>query len=229
MVQETNLLMEVPKASRPRERLDQFGEKALATHELLAIILRTGPRDSNVMQLALRVLNEFEDLHSLKMASLEELTSINGIGRIKAIEIKACVELGVRIANATQLKSGTITSTQSAGTLLQKEMRDLQQEHVVAVYLNTKNEIIKKKTIFIGSLNSSVAHPREIFREAVRFAAARIILAHNHPSGNPDPSEADLVFTRRMVECGEMMGIEILDHFIIGVDAYLSLREYGII
>lgn len=229
MAQETSLLMEVPKASRPRERLDQYGEKALATHELLAILLRTGPKDSNVIQLSLRVLNEFEDLHSLKMASVEELMGIKGIGRIKAIEMKACVELGIRIANATQLKSGTITSTQSAGALLQQEMRDLQQEHVVALYLNTKNEIIKKKTIFIGSLNSSVAHPREIFREAVRFAAARIILAHNHPSGNPEPSEADLIFTRRMVECGEMMGIEILDHFIIGVNRYLSLKEFGIV
>lgn len=229
MAQETNLLMEVPKASRPRERLDQYGEKALATHELLAIVLRTGPKDSNVLQLSLRVLNEFEDLYSLKMASVEELMGIKGIGRTKAIEIKACVELGIRIANATQLKSGTITSTQSAGSLLQQEMRDLQQEHVVALYLNTKNEIIKKKTIFIGSLNSSVAHPREIFREAVRFAAARIILAHNHPSGNPEPSEADLVFTRRMVECGEMMGIEVLDHFIIGVNQYLSLKEFGIV
>ena len=133
---------------------------------------------------------------------------------------------GTRLANASQLKSGTITSTQAAGALLKKEMRDLQQEHVVALYLNTKNEIIKKKTIFIGSLNSSVAHPREIFREAVRYSAARIIIAHNHPSGNPEPSEADLVFTRRMVECGEMMGIDLLDHFIIGSEKYLSLKEY---
>ena len=163
------------------------------------------------------------------MASLEELMTINGIGEAKAIEIKACIELGLRLAHSTQLKSGVITSTKTAGALLMQEMRDLQQEHVIALYLNTKNEIIKKKTIFIGSLNSSVAHPREIFREAVRFSAARIILGHNHPSGNPEPSEADLVFTRRMVECGEMMGIELLDHFIIGDQIYISLKEYGII
>ncbi|MGO4993557.1 RadC family protein [Jeotgalibaca porci] len=228
-MQATSLLKEVPKSSRPRERLAQYGEKSLATHELLAILLRTGPKDSNVLQLAMRVMNEFEDLHSLKMASLEELMTINGIGEAKAIEIKACIELGLRLAHSTQLKSGVITSTKTAGALLMQEMRDLQQEHVIALYLNTKNEIIKKKTIFIGSLNSSVAHPREIFREAVRFSAARIILGHNHPSGNPDPSEADLVFTRRMVECGEMMGIELLDHFIIGDQIYISLKEYGII
>lgn len=228
-MRETTLVREVPLSSRPRERLEQYGEKALATHELLAILLRTGPRDSNVIQLSLRVMNHFEDLYSLKMASIEELMAIKGIGRTKAIEIKACIELGTRLAHASQLKSGTITSTQAAGGLLKKEMRDLQQEHVVALYLNTKNEIIKKKTIFIGSLNSSVAHPREIFREAVRYAAARIILAHNHPSGNPEPSEADLVFTRRMVECGEMMGIDLLDHFIIGSNKYISLKEYGVI
>ena len=228
-MQETSLVREVPKASRPRERLDHYGEKALATHELLAILLRTGPKDSNVIQLALRVMNHFGDLHALKMATIEELMEINGIGRTKAIEMKACIELGDRFSQTTQLKSGTITSTQMAGALLKQEMRELQQEHVVALYLNTKNEIIKKKTIFVGSLNSSVAHPREIFREAVRYAAARIILAHNHPSGNPEPSEADLVFTRRMVECGEMMGIDLLDHFIIGDPTYVSLKEYGVI
>ena len=113
--------------------------------------------------------------------------------------------------------------------MLQQEMRDLQQEHVIALYLNTKNEIIKKKTIFIGSLNSSVAHPREIFREAVRFSAARIIIGHNHPSGNPEPSEADLLFTRRMVESGQMIGIDLLDHFVVGSRSYVSLKEYGVI
>lgn len=228
-MRETTLVREVPISSRPRERLEQYGEKALATHELLAILLRTGPRGSNVIQLSLLIMNHFEDLYSLKMASIEELMEIKGIGRTKAIEIKASIELGIRLANASQLKSGTITSTQTAGGLLRKEMRDLQQEHVVALYLNTKNEIIKKKTIFIGSLNSSVAHPREIFREAVRYSAARIIIAHNHPSGNPEPSEADLVFTRRMVECGEMIGIDLLDHFIIGSNDFLSLKEYGVI
>ena len=145
-MQETTLLREVPKSSRPRERLEQYGEKALATHELLAILLRTGPKDSNVMQLAMSVLNHFEDLYSLKMATIEELMDINGIGKTKAIEIKACIELGVRFNQASQLKSGTITSTQKAGALLKQEMQDLQQDHVVALYLNTKNEIIKNSS-----------------------------------------------------------------------------------
>ncbi|ALV20829.1 MAG: DNA repair protein RadC [Carnobacterium sp.] len=221
----TSLVNEVPVFSRPRERLEIYGEKALANHELLAILLRTGIKGTNVMTLAMEVLNSFEDLYFLKTASIEELMAISGIGKIKAVEVKAAIELGVRISQASQIKIGQITSSRKAGEMLLGEMRDLQQEHVIVLYLNTKNEIIKKETIFIGGLNSSVAHPREIFRGAVRFSAARMIVGHNHPSGNPTPSEADILFTKRMFECGELMGIELLDHIIIGQESYISLKE----
>ncbi|WP_034550686.1 RadC family protein [Carnobacterium funditum] len=224
----TSLVKEVPVFSRPRERLENYGEKALANHELLAILLRTGTKDSNVMVLAMKVLNTFENLYFLKTASIEELMGITGIGKIKATEIRAAIELGIRISQASQLKIGQITSSRNAGEMLLNEMRDLQQEHVIVMYLNTKNEIIKKETVFIGGLNSSVAHPREIFRGAVRFSAARIIIGHNHPSGNPEPSEADIMFTKRMASCGEMMGIELLDHIIVGQTYYISLKELGI-
>lgn len=224
----TSLVNEVPAFSRPRERLENYGEKALANHELLAILLRTGTKDSNVIALAMKVLNTFENLHFLKTASIEELMSIAGIGKIKAIEIRAAIELGIRISQASQIKIGQITSSRNAGEMLLGEMRDFQQEHVIVLYLNTKNEIIKKETVFVGGLNSSVAHPREIFRGAVRFSAARIIIGHNHPSGNPEPSEADILFTKRMATCGEMMGIEMLDHIIIGQTHYISLKELGI-
>src|SRR5690625_2138508 len=153
---------------------------------------------------------------------------ISGIGRIKGIEILAAIEFGRRISNASQVKEGTVMSSSWVGNYIVKDMSNLTQENVVALYLNTKNEIIKKETIFIGSLNSAVAHPREIFKGAVRYSAARIIIAHNHPSGNTEPSEADLSFTRRMVDAGELMGIEVLDHFIIGEKDYLSLREHGL-
>ena len=202
-MQERSLVLEVPKYSRPRERLEEYGEKALGTHELLAILLRTGSKDNNVLAVAMELLNNFGDLHQLKLASLEELREIKGIGHI--------------------------TSSQMVGDLLFTEMKDLPQEHVVALYLNTKNHLIKKETIFVGGLNSSIAHPREIFRGAVRISAARIILGHNHPSGNPEPSQADISFTKRIIECGELMGIDLLDHIVVGEKGYISLKETGII
>lgn len=224
---QTNIQL-IPIDGRPRERMESYGPKALADHELLAILLRTGTRDKNVVSLSLDVLNKVEDLYSFRHVSMQELMQIPGIGRIKAIEILAAVEFGGRIARTTQVKEGTVMSSSWVGNYLIKEMSSLKQEHVVALYLNTKNEIIKKETLFVGSLNSSVAHPREIFKGAVRYSAARIILAHNHPSGNTEPSEADFSFTRRVVDAGELMGIEVIDHVIIGEKEYLSLREEGL-
>ena len=223
-----NLINEVPIQSRPRERLEHYGEKALSNHELLAILLRTGTKGTNVLSLALSMLNHFGNLYHLKTASCQELMAVSGIGRIKAIELKAAIELGMRISQASQIKIGQITSSTKAGEMLLVEMKGLQQEHVVVLFLNTKNEIIKKETFFIGGLNSSIAHQREIFRGAVRYSAARMIVGHNHPSGNPEPSEADIQFTRRMSECGELMGIDLLDHIIIGEQEFISLKELGV-
>lgn len=218
-------IKEVPKQIQPRERLMAYGEKALSDHELLAIVLRTGTKDEHVLQLALRLLSEFEYLKELKYASLSELQKIKGIGPVKAIELKAALELGYRVATSAVPKHGHIISTKIAGQWLTKEMGDLHQEHLVVLFLNTKNEIIRKKTIFKGTVNSSIAHPREIFKEAVKYPTARIIIGHNHPSGDTEPSPADMMFTKRMIACGEMMGIEVLDHIIIGEDSFLSLRE----
>ncbi|WP_208559017.1 RadC family protein [Marinilactibacillus kalidii] len=220
--------VDVPEQSRPRERLCEYGAKALANHELLAILLRTGTKNLNVLQLSMAVLTEVEDLYSLRHITVEELVNIQGIGKTKAIELIAAIELGGRVIRASQIKEGTVTSSAYIGHLLQDELSGLSQEHVVAIYLNTKNEIIKKETVFKGSLNSSVAHPREIFRGAVKYSAARIIIAHNHPSGNPNPSEADLLFTERMAKAGEMMGIEVLDHIIVGENRYISLKEHDL-
>lgn len=220
-----SFIEEVPKMSQPRERLVAYGEKALSDHELIAIILRTGMKDENVLQLALKLLNQFENLNELKHASLEEFQKIKGIGPTKSIELKAAIELGYRVATSAVPKHGHIVSTSTAGHWLIKEMGDLHQEHLIVLFLNTKNEIIRKKTIFIGTVNSSVAHPREIFKEAVKYPTARLIIAHNHPSGDTEPSHADIIFTKRMIACGEMMGIEVLDHLIIGEKDYLSLRE----
>lgn len=224
-----HFIEEVPQDSLPRERLLNYGEKALSNQELLAILLRTGSKDQNVMELAGQFLKQFPDLYTLKMASLEELQAIHGIGRVRSIELRAAIELGCRIEKATQPKFGQISSSNQIAHQLIQELRDFQQEHLVALYLNTKNEIIKQETIFIGSLNQSIAHPREIFKGAVRYSAARVLIAHNHPSGNPQPSENDLDFTERVKYCGEMMGIPLLDHIITGHDDYLSMKEEGLI
>lgn len=222
-------IYEYPKELRPRERLMRYGAKNLADHELLAILLRTGTQKDNVLSLSLKVLTHFQTLLDLAEASYEELIAIPGIGPAKALEIMAAIEFGGRVLKSNRLKEGKILSSQDIGEYLVQEMKHLPQENVVALYLNTKNDIIRKETLFVGSLNSSVAHPREIFKGAVRCSAARIILAHNHPSGNPEPSQADIDFTHRILRAGEMMGIELLDHIVVGEDEYISMREEGII
>lgn len=216
---------EMPEDCLPRERLEQYGEKALSNQELLAILLRTGSREQNVMALASAVLNHFHQLYELKNASLHELMSLSGIGKVKAIELRAAIELGYRLQRSSQVKMGRISSSYQIAQNLIYELRDFQQEHLVCLYLNTKNEVIRQETVFKGSLNQSIAHPREVFKGAVKYSAARIVLAHNHPSGNPTPSQSDINFTLRMQECGKMMGIELLDHIVIGQESYVSMRE----
>ncbi|OJG68520.1 DNA repair protein RadC [Enterococcus moraviensis] len=223
--EEKLFIREMPEDCLPRERLEVVGEKALSNQELLAILLRTGSKDTNVMEVASKFLNYFNHLYELKNATLNEMMEIKGIGRIKAIEVRAAIEFGYRIQQSTQLKFGKVSSSYQIAQNLIYELQDFQQEHLVCLYLNTKNEVIKQETVFKGSLNQSVAHPREIFRSAVKYSAARLILAHNHPSGNPTPSKSDIHFTQRMQECGKMMGIEVLDHIIIGEQVYTSMRE----
>lgn len=221
------VLQRVQATDQPRERLVQYGEKALSDYELLAILLRTGTQKMPVLTLATELLHHFGGLFSLKNATLEELQAVHGIGQTKAIALKATIELGMRLAQAGQLKHGCVTSSQQAGALLQKDLSGATQEEVVVLLLNTRNEIVRKKRVFQGSLNASVAHPREILKEALRVSAARFIIAHNHPSGNPSPSQADIEFTKRLAACGELMGITLLDHIIVGSEGYLSLREAG--
>lgn len=217
-----------PKTGRPRERLIIYGEKVLSNQELLAILLRTGSKTQNVMELSTQVLKYFDGLYQLKNATVEELQRVKGIGLVKSLELKAAFELGMRLAYAEQLKYGKVSSSGEIAEIMMNELKNLDQEHLYAIYLNTKNEIIKKELVFKGSLNQSIAHPREIFKGAVRCSAAKIILVHNHPSGNPEASKMDIQFTRRIANCGELMGIDLLDHLIIGHKSYQSLRDLEI-
>lgn len=223
------LIREIHHHEKPRERLLKYGAQHLSDYELLAIIIRTGLRNQSALDLANAVLSKYDNLYSLSQTSSEELTTINGIGQTKAVTILASIELGRRMMMSNQIKYGTIFSSKEAGKYFLNEFKGFTQEHVVVAFLNTKHDIIKKKTIFIGSSNQSVAEPRDIFREAVRIGAVKLLVAHNHPSGNPEPSQEDIIFTERLIQAGKIVGIEILDHFIIGDGIYVSLTEKGYI
>jgi DNA repair protein RadC len=221
------MIRDFPEAERPRERLISDGPESLANHELLAILLRTGTKDESVLQLANRLLNHFEGLRLLKDATIEEMTSIKGIGTAKAVQILAAIELGRRISRLQYDERYVIRSPEDGAKYVMEDMRFLSQEHFVCLYLNTKNQVIHRKTVFIGSLNASIVHPREVFKEAIKRSAASIICAHNHPSGDPTPSREDIEVTKRLAECGRMIGIELLDHLIIGDRKFVSLKEKG--
>ncbi|WLR44087.1 DNA repair protein RadC [Bacillus carboniphilus] len=216
-----------PIDERPRERMIQEGAKSLSNHELLAILLRTGTRNQSVLQLANKVLKKFEGLRYLKEASVEEIVSIEGIGEAKAVQVLAALELGKRVHQLHFQDRYVIRSPEDGANYLMEELRFLQQEHFVCIYMNTKNQVIHKKTIFIGSLNASIVHPREVMKEGIKRSAASFICAHNHPSGDPTPSKEDIHVTKRLFECGKMMGIELLDHIIIGEKNFVSLKEKG--
>ncbi len=221
------MIRDVHLADRPRERLLRQGAKSLSNQELLAILLRTGTKEESVLVLANRVLNTFERLHQLKHATIEEMVAIKGIGEVKAIQLLAAIELGRRLSQKQNDDKYTVRSPQDAAAYLMPDMISLSQEHFVVLFLDVKNQIIHKKTIFIGGLNASIVHPREIFREAVKRSAASIICAHNHPSGVPTPSPEDIEVTKRIQEAGFIIGIELLDHIIIGDHQFTSLKEKG--
>ena len=220
-------LQDVPKRERPRERLLQYGPTQLSNHELIALLLGSGTKKESVLDLSKRVLMHFEGLKLLRNATIEELTAIKGIGPAKGVIILAALELGGRLNRYKPSERYVIRSPEDGADYVMEEMRTLNQEHFIALFLNTKNQIIHSQTIFISTLNSSVVHPREIFREAVRRSSASIIVAHNHPSGDPSPSPEDINVTKRLVKAGKIMGIEVLDHLIIGDNKFVSLKEKG--
>lgn len=221
------MIKDVPKEDRPRERLLKLGANHLSNQELLAILLGSGTKEESVMALSHRVLMHFEGLKLLNDATIEELTAIKGIGSAKGVLVLSAMELGRRMHQYKSEERYVIRSPEDGADYIMEEMRSLNQEHFVVLFLNTKNQIIHRQTIFIGSLNASIVHPREVYREAVKRSAASIIVAHNHPSGDPSPSQEDIHVTRRLVESGKMIGIEVLDHLIIGDRKFVSLKEKG--
>jgi DNA repair protein RadC len=223
----TLMIRDFPQDERPRERFIQHGPSSLSNNELIALLLRTGTKDESVLQLSNRLLTQFEGLRLLKSATLEEITEIKGIGMAKAIQLLAAVELGRRVANLSYNDRFVIRSPEDGAKYVMNDMRFLSQEHFVCLYLNTKNQVLHKQTIFIGSLNASIVHPREVYKEAIRRSAASIICIHNHPSGDPAPSREDIEVTKRLAESGKIIGIDLLDHLIIGENKFVSLKEKG--
>jgi len=220
---------EMPVAERPRERLCRCGPGALKTSELMAIVFRTGSREASAGQMAERLLAEFGDLRALAKASIEELCEFDGVGMVKAVELHAAFELGKRLMEFSHAERPTIRCPRDVADLVMADLKMLDQEHFRVLLLDTKNRVTRIEEVFKGSLNASVSHPREAFRAAVSAAAAAVILVHNHPSGDPRPSQEDIATTRRMAEAGETLGIPMLDHVIIGDGNHVSLKEKGII
>ena len=223
------MIKEIPEMERPRERFMKYPPDSIQTHELIAIILRTGSKNESVLDLSKRVFYKYSNLKELANAEIKDLMTIRGIGKSKAIELKAAFEIGKRAQLETFMEKVKLISPESIYLYLKDQLEMKMQEYFIALYLNTKAELIKKETLFKGSLNSSLVHPREIFKHAVVNSAASIIICHNHPSGDPTPSKNDIDITKIIHKNSLMMDIELIDHIIIGRNKYFSFREKGLI
>lgn len=217
-------IKDFPLEERPREKVKQYGINNVTNKELLSIILKTGTKSINVADLALSILRKYK-LHELKDVTITELTKIKGIGEVKAIELLAAIELGKRINYKTEEKKKKLNNPE----VIFQEMRylfiDKKQELFYCLYLNEKQELIERKLLFMGTVNKSLVHPREIFKEAYLLSASSIICMHNHPSGNPTPSSDDIILTTSLKEIGKIQKIPIVDHIIFGNNSYYSFYE----
>ena len=222
-------IRDLPTPERPRERLLKFGAEALSAQEILALILGRGIGGESVMVTSQRLLSKFGNLKGIAEASIDELSKIKGIGIAKASQIKAALELSRRIENYIEpQKKVIIRTSEDVIKLIKNKLKGKKKEHFIAVLLNTRNQCIDIKEISIGSLNANIVHPREVFKGAISASAASCILVHNHPSGDPNPSEDDIVLTKRLVKTGEILGIDVLDHIIVTDNDYLSLKGMGL-
>jgi DNA repair protein RadC len=228
MTERRHMLAEMPEAERPRERLLRHGPSALSNIELLAILLNTGLPGESVMVVAERLLREFGGFPGLMKLSAEELARIHGIGPAKATKLKASMEIANRILASNPNQKPKISSPDDITNLIGLEMSLLEQEQLRIVLLNTRNEVIGIRTLYQGPTNQAQVRIAEVFRDAVRANAVAIIVVHNHPTGDPTPSSADIELTRSIVEAGEMLEIRVLDHMIIGHGRHVSMKRLGL-
>jgi DNA repair protein RadC len=222
-------IRDLPVSERPRERLQKFGVEALSAQEILAVILGRGIAGESVMVTAQRLLSTFGGLKGIAEASLEELAQVKGIGLAKGAQIKAAFELTGRIEGAPESEKRQVIKTpEEVVGFVGSKLRGKKKEHFLALLLDTRGQVIRMAEISVGSLDSSIVHPREVFKEAISASAASVIFVHNHPSGDPEPSEDDIKLTQRLARVGEVMGIDILDHVVVGGRDFASLKRRGL-
>ena len=228
-VKKSFTIHDLPVSERPRERLQKFGAEALSAPEILALILGRGIAGESVMTTAQRLLSRFGNLKGIAGATVEELSQVRGIGLAKAAQIQAAFELGNRLEEYSEVgKKPLMKTPENIVAMMKGRLKNKKKEHFLALLLDTRNRLIKVSEISIGSLDTSIVHPREVFKEAIAASAAAIIFVHNHPSGDPEASEEDIKLTKRLAEAGEIMGIDVLDHVIIGDNKFLSLKREGL-
>ncbi|MCJ7515465.1 MAG: DNA repair protein RadC [Dehalococcoidia bacterium] len=221
---------DLPLSERPRERLSKLGSEALSSQEILALILGSGIKGESVIVTAQKLLSRFGNLKNLASASVEELTQIKGIGPAKAAQIKATFELSKRLEHSSSDDTKiTVKSPEDVVKTARNLLKGKKKEHFLVICLDTRNHLIKISTVSIGSLDCSIVHPREVFKDAISSSAASVIFIHNHPSGDPSPSEDDIKMTKRLIEAGEIIGIEVLDHIIICDSEHLSMKAKNLV
>ncbi len=219
---------DLPVAERPRERLQKYGAESLSAQEIITVLLGRGISGESVMLTAQRLLQKFEGPGGIAAASVEELSQVKGIGLAKACQLKAAFELARRVESGENAERPLIKTPEDVARLATSRLKEKKKEYFLAIMLDTKSRLIKLADISIGSLDSSLVHPREAFREVISSCAASVIFVHNHPSGDATPSDDDIKLTRRLAQAGKIIGIEVLDHVIIGGDRFLSLKREGI-
>lgn len=219
---------DLPKSERPRERLQRHGAEALSSQELLALILGRGIKGESVMVTAQRLLSAFGNVKNISEASIEELSAIKGIGIAKASQLKASFELARRKDDHDKIQI-PVKSHQDVIKLVKQQLKNKKKEHFLILCLDTRNNLIRIGNISTGTLDANLVHPREVFKEAIQSLSSSIILVHNHPSGNPEPSDADIDITKRILETGKIVGIDVLDHIIVADNKSFSFKEKGVV